>query len=166
MVVHKILKGSLLIVIAAALLANIANAQFFVFENPLKGKAAPDFTLETLNSGKVKFSEFRGGQGAIVFFWATWCPHCRTQLEQLNKSQEQLKSQGIKVVLVDLGESSDVVRKFMEKKGISMEVFLDLDSKLADEYGIVGVPTFFFINKDGTVQSVEHQLPKDLGTIL
>jgi len=143
------------------LLAAPAQAQFFVFENPLVGEKAPDFTVNTLNSGKLNMSKFRDGQSAIVFFWATWCPHCRNQLKELAKKKEELTQKGIKVILVDLQETAQQVKSYMDKNKIDYEVFFDEDQSLAEIYGIVGVPTFFFINKDGVIKAVEHEIPSN-----
>ena len=50
----------------------------------LIGKPAPDFTLDTLSAKQVNMTSYRSGKKAIIFFWATWCPHCRVQLKELN----------------------------------------------------------------------------------
>ena len=38
----------------------------------VKGKLAPDFTLDSLNGKPVTLSSFRG-QAVLLNFWATWC---------------------------------------------------------------------------------------------
>ncbi len=54
----------------------------------------------------------------------------------------------------------------MERNKVSLEIFLDEDQKLAEEYGLIGVPTFFFINKNGVTQAVEHRLLENYEEIL
>ena len=143
-----------------------AMGQFFEMENIHLGRQAPDFTLKTLGGKSTVMSQYRAGQPAIVFFWATWCPHCREALEDLNNRKDQLAQKGIKVILVDLGESIEEVRPHIQKNKIGFEVFLDEDTSLAEAYGIIGVPTFFLLNKDGMVQAVEHELPQDYEQLL
>lgn len=143
-----------------------AQAQFFMFENPLVGEMAPDFTLSTTEDKQVNLNEYRGGDSAIIFFWATWCPHCRTQLSQLNDVKGEMAQKGIKLVLVDLGETKKQVDAYLKKNNLQYPVFLDKDSKVAEQYNIVGVPTFIFVNKEGKVQAVEHSIPRNYEAIL
>ena len=53
-------------------------------ESPLIGKKAPDFTLERLSGKSASLSEVIKDKKAILFFFATWCPHCREQLKQIS----------------------------------------------------------------------------------
>ena len=143
-----------------------ARAQFFFMENPLVGQAAPDFTLKTFNGGKVNMTKFRDGKSAIIFFWATWCPHCREALKELNKNRAQIEGKGIQLMLVDVGEEEKEVRRYVERNKIGSTVFLDQESSLADPYGIIGVPTFVFVDSQGIVKAVEHALPENYAEIL
>ena len=137
-----------------------AQPQFFA-ENPLIGEKAPDFTLKNLEGQNVSLSSFREGKSTIVFFWATWCPHCREQLKKLSAMESELTQKNIKVALVDIGEEKRQVGAFVEKNKIAFNVFLDQDSAVSETYNIIGVPTFFFINQEGVVQAVEHFLPEN-----
>jgi peroxiredoxin len=164
------MKKSVMVVMFSLILGlsflRIVSGQFFLFENNLVGEKAPDFTLKTISGNSVSLNEFRGQNPAIVFFWATWCPHCQNQLLSLNKQGKDFEKKGIKLVLVDLGESANVVAAYVKKHDIQFEVFLDEESAVAEEYGIVGVPTFFFIDKSGKIQGVEHDLPDDFENLL
>src|SRR3989338_11690436 len=57
----------------------------------LVGRPAPDFTLASVHGPYVNMTEFRGGEPALIFFWATWCPHCRTQLKELTQKRAPLQ---------------------------------------------------------------------------
>ena len=139
-----------------------ASGQFFFMKNENIGKEAKEFTLNILNGGETSLTEFREGKKAIIFFWATWCPHCRTALSELNEKKTEIKNLGIKIIPVDVGESAEIVGKYFDKNNIEMDVFLDEKSAIAEAYGVVGVPSFYFIGKDGIVRDVLHGLPEDL----
>jgi len=147
-------------------LVSAAAAQFFFFPNPLIDKLAPDFTLNTTENDNVKMSDFRGENSAIIFFWATWCPHCRVQLKNLSENKESLDKQNIKVILVDTEENKRIVQSYIEKNKIDYEVFLDKKSEVAELYAIIGVPTFIFLDKDGIVVDVKHSLPEDFSEVI
>lgn len=133
----------------------------FLPQNSLTGKPAPDFTLKTTGGQDLNLTEFRASQKAIIFFWATWCPHCRTALKDLNRDAADIQKRNIKLILVDIQEENDVVKAYLKRSAITMDVFLDLDAAVSESYGIVGVPTFVFVNESGIVKSVEHSLPAD-----
>ena len=143
-----------------------AQAQFFLFENPLIGKEAPDFTLKMLNSGTVSMSKYRDGHKAIMFFWATWCPHCRVALADLNSRRSEFKKNGIKLIIIDINEEEEQVRSYTDRHNIAFDVFLDTKSSLSGPYMIVGVPTFVLVDNVGIVKSVEHSLPINYAVIL
>lgn len=159
------------VVIAAFILSVLGigasvQAQLSEMESPLIGKPAPDFSLESVKNGKVSLTKLRDGKGAIVFFWATWCPHCRRQLGELNAQAAEIEKKGIKIILIDLGENAKQVSAYLGKQGINLDAVLDENSSLADEYGLVGVPTFYLIDKKGVVKAMEHVLPENYEQIL
>jgi peroxiredoxin len=168
---EKYMNNILKALIAAALIVSPlglkdASAQFFFTQNPLIGKPAPEFTLDLVKGGQKTLSEYRDGKSAVVFFWATWCPHCRVELKGLNTKAPELEQKGIKVVLVDIEESAPEVQAYLDKNKIGYDVFLDKDLSVSEDYGIIGVPTFFFVGGDGLVKAVEHSLPRNYEEIL
>lgn len=140
--------------------ASHAMGQFFMFESPLVGEKAPDFSLKTAGGQEINLTKFRENQSAMLFFWATWCPHCREQLQELTAGKgKEMQDKGIKILLVDIGETADDVRAYVKRHKIPFEVVVDENSTVAEQYNLVGVPTFFFIDKSGIVRGVEHGIP-------
>ena len=137
-----------------------AAGQFFFMENEAIGKPAPDFTLPTIGGTATSFAQFRGNDKAIIFFWATWCPHCRRELGNLSQKKEELAGKGIKVALVDIGEDAAMVKQYLQKNKVEMTVFLDKDNAVAESYHLVGVPTFLFVDAQGIVRGLEYGLPE------
>lgn len=154
------------LIISAMVFAPLpVHGQFFYMENENIGKPVKDFTLKIVNGEETSLEKFRNGQKAIIFFWATWCPHCRVQLGELNKNQSAIEKKNVKIVLVDVGESEAQVSKYMEKNKIDLDVFLDDESKVSDLYGLVGVPTFYYVGEDGKVVDVQHSLTDDIDKV-
>lgn len=140
-----------------------AMGQFFMFENPLVGEKAPEFSLKTAQGNDVNLTQLREGRNAMVFFWATWCPHCMEQLKRLTGPEgEAIEKKGIQIILVDIGESAAEVNSYIKKNKLRFDVLLDQDEKVSEQYNLVGVPTFIFIGKDGVVRSVEHSIPENI----
>ncbi|MCR4337704.1 MAG: peroxiredoxin family protein [Candidatus Omnitrophica bacterium] len=131
----------------------------FLFENPLVGEQAPDFKLKTASGKEMSFSQTRENKPAIIFFWATWCPHCRQQLKVLNDGMAKIEEKGYKVVIVDIEEKAEDVKPYIEKNQIKAEVFLDEEGAVSGLYNLVGIPTFFFVDQNGKVEGSTHALP-------
>ena len=139
-----------------------ASGQVFFMGNPNVGKEAQDFTLKVLDGGEVSLNEFLEGKKAIVLFWATWCPGCRETLEGLNQRRQEIEDNDTKIVLVDVGESEEIVKKYFEENDIYIDVFLDEEIEVSKIYGVIGIPTFYFIGGDGIIRKVCNSLPQDL----
>ncbi len=126
------------------------------------GDKVPDFTLQTLNGEKVSFSNLEG-RGVVINFWATWCPPCRREMPLLDAVQEKYGSRGLSIVGIDLHEPPAAVRKYVESIGVKFPIWVDAPqsrsgfdrtSELFNRFGGVGLPTTFFIYRNGTIQSV------------
>ena len=163
------MKKIFILMLAGLLLLPIgleASAQWFLFQNPLLGKQAPDFTLKNLSGEQRNFSALRSESPAIIFFWTTWCSHCRSQLKELHVSAEQIRNKGISLVLVDLGEDRQKVKQYIEREQIRFEILMDETGEVAGEYGVRGIPTFVYVSKDGIVKAVEHEIIRNYEEIL
>ncbi len=158
-------KGSLIILIVLIVGVVSSNAQLLFFGNPLVGKEAPDFTLPSLSGKDVNITQFRDGKNAIYFFWATWCPHCRNAISEINKNIKTFEENDIRVVLIDEGEKRDLVKAFAQKNKIHLEILLDEQTKLSETFSLIGLPTFIYVQKDGIVRAVKHSLVEDLNEL-
>ena len=143
------------------LFVGTGRAQFVMFQNPMLGEKAPDFTLKLVDGPKTNFTKFRAGKKTILFFWATWCPHCRAQIKAMHGFLDTFKKNGVQVGMVDLGEKEKVVRRFIQKEDIPFPVFLDTEGELEDSYQIIGVPSIFYIDEKGVIRAIKYSLPED-----
>lgn len=123
------------------------------------------FVLEDLSGNNVSLSDFEE-KPIILFFWTTWCPHCRNQITNFNNKYEDLKSAGIELLAIDIGESKARVQSFLGRYSIKFPVLLDVDSKVAYKYRVVGVPTIILISKEGNIVLFSHTLPDNYQDLL
>ncbi|MEI6437838.1 MAG: TlpA disulfide reductase family protein [Candidatus Omnitrophota bacterium] len=141
-----------------------ANAGFY--DNPLIGAKAADFKLVQVKGGTASLESLRKDGKAVVFFWATWCPHCREQLKEMSTQKVALEKLGAAVILVDIGEDKSTVERFLSAKGYDYNVLLDTDSAVAEKYQVVGVPTIVFIGADGKILEEMNGFPENYAEIL
>lgn len=117
----------------------------------VQGKAAPDFTLATLDGSKVKLSDFRG-KAVLLNFWATWCSPCKVEMPWFEQLQKQYAGDGLVVLGVAMDDSEPAtIAKFASDLGVNYPVLLGTD-QVSDDYGDVQyLPTTFYIARDGTI---------------
>ncbi|HEY8343077.1 MAG TPA: thiol-disulfide oxidoreductase ResA [Calditerricola sp.] len=119
-----------------------------------KGKAAPDFTLQTVDGKPLTLSDLRG-QAVVLNFWATWCPPCRREMPALQAAYEAYREKGVVVVGVNFGESRATVRGFLSRHGVTFPVVLDQDQNITTKvYGVKTFPTTVLIDSRGMVQAI------------
>jgi thiol-disulfide isomerase/thioredoxin len=117
------------------------------------GATAPDFEWTDLDGKTVRLSSYRG-KVVVVNFWATWCLPCREEMPAL---QRVAASEPDVVVLeVDLMEPGDKARSFLDSLGLDrLQPVLDSDGATARRYGVLTLPSTFFIDRDSVVRHLE-----------
>lgn len=120
-----------------------------------------DFKLSELNGGVYSLSSYKGKQPVLLFFWTTWCPYCRRELSSLDAIAPQLAKDGWELFAINLGEPEYKVADYIKKHNISVKVLLGKNEGVAEAYGILGVPTFVIIDKNGKVVFKDNYFPTE-----
>jgi peroxiredoxin len=118
-----------------------------------EGDLAPDFLLETLDGREARLSDYRG-KPVVLNFWATWCRPCRQEMPQLIAAQDRYEAGGLVVIGLNLQEGKSLIEPFADDYGIDFPVLIDRDGEVGDRYRLLGLPTTFFIDADGVIQSI------------
>ena len=114
------------------------------------GSTAPDFELTTLEGKSVRLSQF-AGQPVLLDFGATWCPDCANADPILQQASENYP--GLVVLLVDGGETRQTVQDWQKSNGYTFQVLLDSDNAIDKRYGIMAIPTIFFLDGKRVIQA-------------
>ena len=121
---------------------------------PEIGHPAPDFTLLDLEGKQVTLSEFRG-KTVFLNFWATWCPHCRAEMPDIEAVYQEYKDEDVVVIGVGTLEPEEEVRQFVQRGGYNWTFVIDTTGEITTTYESAVIPTSFFIDRGGIIQAVK-----------
>jgi peroxiredoxin len=120
-----------------------------------------DFTLPDAAGRQVSLGEFIGKTPVLLFFWATWCPHCNESVPVINRMHREPPTSGkVQILALDFMESEKKVNAFIAKKKVAYPVLLDRRGKVARKYKVVGIPTYILLDREGKVVYRDHDLPE------
>ncbi|MBI1878835.1 MAG: TlpA family protein disulfide reductase, partial [Chloroflexi bacterium] len=121
---------------------------------PIVGHPAPDFALPTLDGEIVRLSDFKG-KPVLLNFWATWCGPCRAEFPDFQKASVDNADT---LVIIGINNTStdqkDQVPAFVEEFGATFPIVLDETGETAKAYGILGLPTSIFIDRNGNISEI------------
>jgi cytochrome c biogenesis protein CcmG/thiol:disulfide interchange protein DsbE len=118
---------------------------------PERGIAPPDFTLTDLDGKTWTLSALKGSV-VVINFWATWCPPCRKELPSLNATFNRYAGADDFQVLTILYQDTPAdAKKYFAEEGYKMPILIDDTSKVAEDYGLSGVPETYIVDKAGNL---------------
>jgi thiol-disulfide isomerase/thioredoxin/outer membrane lipoprotein-sorting protein len=119
----------------------------------LVGKAAPDFTVETVDGKPYSLSALKG-KAVLLDFWTTWCGPCRNAMPSVEHVAQDYK-EGLVVLAVNAGEERDAVQAFLKKTPMAYPAVLSGETGILKDYQVNAYPTFVLIGSDGKIAAYE-----------
>ncbi len=111
---------------------------------------APNFKLRNLNGREVSLDQFKG-KIVLLDFWATWCGPCRMTMPMLERLRQEFSKEMV-LLAVNIQESEEVVRDYVQEENIKSEVLLDEDGAVASAYGAYAIPLQVIIDREGNIR--------------
>ncbi len=129
---------------------------------------ALDFTLPDLDGHQVNLKKEYEKQPVLLYFWATWCPHCRKAPAKLKKLMAKYDSDELTILAVDVGsgDSFERVKRYRDKNHIPYTILYDKGSRVTRSYNVRGIPLFILIDTDGNIVYFSHEVPENLDRFL
>lgn len=116
-----------------------------------RGDQAPNFAL-VLDDGQYLELADLTGRPVLINFWATWCGPCRLEMPEIVAAANQ--NEELVVLAVNVQEELPQLTAFTEDFQMSMPVVRDAEGDLRDLYGVRGMPTSVFIDREGKIATV------------
>ncbi len=135
---RRLLEGGLI-------LAVIFGAQYFQTHGLPEGAAPP--LAGVLTNGQAA-GIGAGGAPTLVAFWATWCPVCSTEEDNI---VAVARDHRVVSVAMQSGDAATVM-KHLKERGIALPVLVDDDGRHAQNWRVRGVPTHFVVDGAGIIR--------------
>jgi len=132
-------------------------------QESMVGQEAPPFTLDTLDGGTLDLASHKGKEVVVLDFWATWCGPCRQAMPVVDSVADAYKDKEVAFYAVNLKESPEKVRKFVENNELELPIALDRKGEAQRLYRASSIPRTVVIGKEGKIQSVHRGFSPQLG---
>ncbi len=119
---------------------------------------APVIQAVRLNGEAYDLAKYRG-KPVLVHFWATWCPVCQQENQNIAALAEDYQV----ITVATWIESEAQVAEYLQEEGIKMPVIVDVDRRWAKKYAIKAVPYSFIIDSKGLIRFVEKSYSTEAG---
>lgn len=111
----------------------------------LKGKG--------LDGKPVDLASYKG-KVVLIHYWATWCEPCKTDMAQLKELKARYTKPGFEIIGVNVDSNAKDVAEYLKQNRLPWAQVYEpggLESRLANELGILTLPTMILIDEKGTV---------------
>lgn len=113
-------------------------------------KPVPQFTLATFDGSRLDISEHIG-RPMVINFWTSWCVPCRREAGTLETAWQAARSTDVLFVGVDTDDVEADARAFVTAFGVTYPNGLDPDGEITVDFGVIGLPVTFFVNREGLI---------------
>jgi len=114
-----------------------------------EGKMLAEADLEDAEGNRVSTTTLIG-RPLLVNFWFSTCEPCRREFPVLVDADERYP--GLRVVGVNLNDTSEVAAAFAESYGATFETYFDRDGRLTSAMGVATAPVTLLIDSGGVVR--------------
>jgi cytochrome c biogenesis protein CcmG/thiol:disulfide interchange protein DsbE len=119
------------------------------------GSLAPDFTLNDVHTNQPVSVRSLLGKPVLINFWGTWCPPCRAEMPEIQDLYARFKGE-VQFVGISMGPRDEPagVMQFIKQYKFTWTFLHDADSSVTTLYQVQGLPSTFFIDKDGVIRAI------------
>ena len=116
---------------------------------------APGVELPRLGESRTaSLADYRG-KIVVLNFWASWCKPCRSESPLLERWHGRMKGRGT-VLGIDGHDVTSDAEAFIREYRLTYPMLRDRDETAISDYGVVGFPETFVIDRRGRIAAVRR----------
>jgi cytochrome c biogenesis protein CcmG/thiol:disulfide interchange protein DsbE len=142
---------ALLLALVALFAWQLAHRDDNAFRDALRSgrqPEAPAFTLPRLDKPGTISLRGLSGHAAVLNFWASWCPPCADEADDLNTLSVRYGSLGVRFVGVDFNDAVDEARAFARRHDVPYSLVHDTRG-VRQKFGVSAPPETYVIDGSG-----------------
>lgn len=117
------------------------------------GEQTPNFSLEMLDGSTITNDSLLG-KVSVIQFTASWCSVCRKEMPHLEKDVwQKFKKDDFILLGVDLKETPEKVKEFIEDMAVTYPITIDKDGKVFEAFTLpkAGVTRNIVLDRSGKI---------------
>ncbi len=113
-------------------------------------KKYDNLTFLDVKNKQINLKDYNGNL-LILNFWATWCAPCKEEMPSLDLLQKNVNFDNLKIFPINVGQekADKAINFFKDLEVKNLDLYFDPSINLTKKFGLRGIPTTIFINKDG-----------------
>jgi peroxiredoxin len=135
--------------------AEAARAELFEWRELAVGQTVPQITGSDLEGEPLTLSTYRG-HVVLLYFWGSWCPHCRDHAPRIRQLVERMRGQPFAVLGVDSDADPALARQFLAQQQLGFPNWYDGDAvtgAIASKWNVVQWPMTYLLDHQGVIRA-------------
>jgi thiol-disulfide isomerase/thioredoxin len=120
------------------------------------GQVAPELKGQDFDDHEIKLSNYRG-KVVVINFWAAWCGPCMAAVPHERKLAERMRGKPFVLIGVNGDYEKSAAQNAIEKEKMTWpSMWAGTNgpySQLAKEWNVKAWPTFYILDRSGTIRS-------------
>ena len=113
-------------------------------------KPAPPMNMPLYDGGILTPADY-AGKPVVVNFWASWCGPCRQEAPIFERLSREYAERGVLFVGVNIQDAETDAQAYLREYDITYPNGIDANGGISIDYGVIGIPVTFFIDREGIV---------------
>ena len=114
-------------------------------------KPAPPIDMPLYGGGMLTPADY-ADKPVVLNFWASWCGPCRQEAPIFERLSREYGERGVLFVGVNIQDATADAEAYLREYDITYPNGIDANGGISIDYGVIGIPVTFFIDRDGIVQ--------------
>ena len=114
-------------------------------------KPAPAINMPLFGGGSLNPADY-AGKPLVINFWASWCGPCRQEAPIFERLSREYAERGALFIGVNIQDATTDAEAYLREYDITYPNGKDEDGSISVDYGVIGIPVTFFVNREGVVQ--------------